>query len=323
MFTPLNHQQSFSSIELSSLSKSRTAKFLDEVNKLINWKEIEDILQSLYCHNNGRPAFSPITLIRGLLLEQWYRLSDRALEEELKDRLSFRNFVGLKSDQDSPDETTFVRFRQKLQERHLEEQLFNLIRDQLRKDDLEVKEGKCVLTDASIIESPYGKESKGKDGNGDFIQRKNKVIKGYKTHVVANQKDNLIETATLTVASCHESRFLEQTLAQVNGKINSVIADKGYASKQRKREFKQKNIYCGILEKREKGQFKLSRKQKIKNQRLIKIRAKVERIFAVVKKHYRWNRVRYFGLRNNTSHMWYLYTAYNLQLVALKTINSS
>jgi IS5 family transposase len=71
-----------------------------------------------------------------------------ALEEELKDRLSFRNFVGLDSAKDSPDETTFVRFRQKLQEHNLEETAFNLIRDDLRKDNLEIKrERKRVRSD--------------------------------------------------------------------------------------------------------------------------------------------------------------------------------
>lgn len=316
MFTPLTHQKSFSSLELSSLSKSRTAKFLEEVNKKVDWNKVERMLAKMYCKDNGRPAFSPIILFRGLLLEQWYQLSDLALEEELKDRLSFRNFVGLDPIKDSPDETTFVRFRHKLQEHNLEETAFNMIRDNLRKDNLEIKHGKCLITDASIIESPYGAEPKGRDGNGDFIQRKGEVKKGYKVHLISNQKDNLVETAKLTVASCHESRFLEDTMDKVEGSISSVLADKGYASDQRKREYKARGIYYGILEKARINQS-LTRKQKKKNIRISRVRSRVERIFAVIKKHYGFSHVRYFGLRNNASHLWYVLTAYNIQHAVL------
>lgn len=316
MFTPLIHQKSFSSLELSSLSKSRTAKFLEKVNKKVDWDKIERLLAKMYCKDNGRPGFSPIILFRGLLLEQWYQLSDLALEEELKDRLSFRNFVGLDPTKDSPDETTFVRFRQKLQEHNLEETVFSIVRDDLRKDNLEIKQGKCLITDASIIESPYGTEPKGRDGNGDFIQRDGEVKKGYKVHLISNQKDDLVETAKLTVASCHESRFLEDTLDKVEGSISSVLADKGYSSDDRKREYKARGIYYGILEKARINQ-PLTKKQKKKNKRISKIRSKVERIFAVIKKHYGFSQVRYFGLRNNASHLWYVLTAYNIQHAVL------
>lgn len=316
MFTPLTRQKSFSSLELSSLSKSRTAKFLEEVNKKVDWDKIERLLAKMYCKDNGRPGFSPIILFRGLLLEQWYQLSDLALEEELKDRLSFRNFVGLDPIKDSPDETTFVRFRQKLQEHNLEETAFNLIRDDLRKDNLEIKQGKCLITDASIIESPYGAEPKGRDGNGDFIQRDGEVKKGYKVHLISNQKDNLVETAKLTYASCHESRFLEATLDKVEGNVLSVLGDKGYSSDQRKREYKARGIYYGILERARINQ-PLTMKQKKKNIRISRIRSRIERIFAVIKKHYGFSQVRYFGLRNNASHLWYVLTAYNIQHAVL------
>lgn len=321
MFTPLTHQVSFASITLQALSKSKTAKFLNQIDKKIDWKEIEALLKPLYCDDNGRPSFSPITLFKGLLLEQWYQLSDRALEEGLKDRLSFRNFVGLDPTKDAPDETTMVRFRERLRKKGLEEKLFQKITDLLRKDNVTIKQGKCVLTDASIVESPYGTKPKGKDGNGDFVKRGELVTKGYKAHVVTNQHDGLAEGGILTVASCHESRFLEQTLDKVEGNISSVIADKGYASDERKRDFRQKGMYYGILEKPKRNHHPLTQKQREKNKRLSRIRAPIERVFAVIKKHYGFWKVRYFGLEKNTAHLWYILTAYNLQLVTLKSLD--
>jgi len=320
MFTPLNNQQSFSSVELSSLSKSKTAEFLEQVNKMIDWSKIEKQLMPTYCPNNGRPSIAPSVLFKGLLLEQWYDLSDKALEEELKDRLSFRNFVNLKSNQDAPDETTFVRFRDRLRETNLEEQLFNHIRDELRKDNLEIRNGKCLLNDATLVESPYGKEKGGKDGNGTWVNHKGEIKKGYKVHLAINQKDGLAETALTTVATCHESYFLEKTLEKVEGRISAVIADKGYASNIRKRELRKQGIYCGVLEKKWRNQKHLTKKQIKKNKVLSKVRAPIERVFAVVKKHYGFSKVRYFGLKRNASHVWNILAAYNLQLMALRSL---
>jgi len=317
MYTPLTNQVSFSGLELQLLDKSKTARFLERVNTVIDWSLLERRLQPLYCPDNGRPGHNPLLLFKALLLEQWYQLSDHAAEEELKDRLSFRHFVGLTASNNPPDETSLVRFRAKLRERRLDEMLFNLIRDQLRANQTEVRPGKVLLTDATLVEAPYGTQPKGRDGNGDFVKRGQTVTKGYKAHLARSQQDGLIETGLLTVASCHESRFLDDLLNQVRGSITGVIADKGYASHERKRAFRRQGIYYGILEKRWRNQQPLSQKQQRKNKRLIPVRAKVERPFAVFKRCYGWVSVRYVGLARNAAHLWHLATAFNLQLVAL------
>jgi len=317
MFTPFSHQASFSSLELSSLSKSKTSQFLEQVNACIDWRRIEEMVKPMYCMDNGRPSIAPIILVKGLLLEQWYQLSDEALEEELKDRLSFRNFVGLASSQQAPDETTMVKFRNKLREHNLEETLFTVITRLLREQHREIKQGKVLLTDASIIESPYGKEPKGRDGNGDFVNYKGKeIVKGYKAHLVTNQRDGLAESAILTVASCHESGFVERAIEKVQGPVNAILADKGYASDERKRAYRKQGIYCGILEKGRRNQL-LSEKQQRKNKRLSKIRSAVERVFAVIKVHFGFSKVRYFGLRRNAGHLAIVLMAYNIQHAVL------
>jgi IS5 family transposase len=45
-----------------------------------------------------------------------YNLSDAKIEDELKDRLSFKWFLGLEVDASPPDSTTLVRFRDRLGE---------------------------------------------------------------------------------------------------------------------------------------------------------------------------------------------------------------
>ena len=67
----------------------------------------------------GAPGYPPLSLFKALLLQQWYNLSDPGLEDALADRLSFRKFVGIPLDEDTPDETTFVRFRERLRKHDL------------------------------------------------------------------------------------------------------------------------------------------------------------------------------------------------------------
>jgi transposase len=56
-----------------------------------------------------RPAYPPLVQ-KALLLQQWYHLSDRDLEEALADRSSFRRFRGLGLEDAVPD-ATLSRFR--------------------------------------------------------------------------------------------------------------------------------------------------------------------------------------------------------------------
>ena len=60
-----------------------------------------------------------------------YNLSDVWLEEQIRDRFSFRRFVGLGVVDDVPDATTFCRFRNELLGEKLSEKLFHLILKQL------------------------------------------------------------------------------------------------------------------------------------------------------------------------------------------------
>ena len=49
----------------------------------------------VYSAPEGRPSYPPLTMVKILLLQQWYTLSDTLMEEALDDRISFRRFVGL------------------------------------------------------------------------------------------------------------------------------------------------------------------------------------------------------------------------------------
>src|ERR671919_2586707 len=68
---------------------------LEKIAALVDWAAFERLLGDVYAAPVGRPSYGPVVLLRCLLLQQWYRLSDPGLEEALSDRLSFRRCVGL------------------------------------------------------------------------------------------------------------------------------------------------------------------------------------------------------------------------------------
>lgn len=113
-------------------------------------------------------SYPPLVMFKALLLQQWFNLSDRDLSEAIADRLSFKSFLGLSLSDPVPDDTTFCRFRQKLQEEGLLEELFLLLDAQFERLGILVKKGSFI--DATIVQAqrrPPSKETKEEDGSVD------------------------------------------------------------------------------------------------------------------------------------------------------------
>ena len=89
-------------------------------------------------------------MVKILLLQQWYTLSDTLMEEALDDRIPFRRFVGLGLEDDTPDYSTISRFRTELANRGLAEKLFHELGRQLEKRGL-FQAG--TLMDATLVEA--------------------------------------------------------------------------------------------------------------------------------------------------------------------------
>src|SRR5271163_4694676 len=89
---------------------------LERIGKLIDWAPLTALASSTRVGGTGRPPYEALAMLKGLLLQQWYGLSDPEMEEALLDRMSFRRFCGFALDAATPDETTFCRFRNALKE---------------------------------------------------------------------------------------------------------------------------------------------------------------------------------------------------------------
>src|SRR5690606_36198831 len=123
---------------------------LDRLASEIKWYRFEKLLARLRPEGAGRPPFDPLLMLKALLLQQWYCLSDADLEEAINDRMSFRKFLGLPLEAASPDHTTLCRFRNRLAEAGLSEKLFAEFERQLDQRGLLRKGG--TLIHASIVE---------------------------------------------------------------------------------------------------------------------------------------------------------------------------
>ena len=143
----------FADALLSKRYRKAQNDFLNQVDRLIDWRPIRTLINKKYTKRQnaiGAPAYDVILLFKMLLLETWYNLSDCALEERINDSITFSRFLGLKMEEVSPDHSTISRFRSALTELGLMDKLLAQFNKQLSRHHISVKEG--VLVDASLVE---------------------------------------------------------------------------------------------------------------------------------------------------------------------------
>jgi transposase, IS5 family len=300
---------------------------LDRLSREVKWYRFAKLLAKLKPEGPGRPPFDALVMLKALLLQQWYGLSDAELEEALNDRVSFRRFTGLALDCPSPDHTTLCRFRNRLIEAGLADKLFEEFSQQLGKRGLLLKRG--TMIDASLIETPYrpaedsaknddevsaadGMERQAADPDAALTARKGRMGThyGYKLHLGVDQTSRLIRRALLTPANVNDTVPADEL---VSGDEGAVYADKAYAKRARNAWLKGLGIKARIMHKSWGGGPRLSFWQKRHNWLIAKRRAEVEGVFATLKRWMYFANVRYRGLKKNAGHVHILLLAYNMK----------
>lgn len=123
---------------------------LMEIHREINWAPFQKLLEGSNHTRRGRRGYHPLVKFKALLLQRWYGLSDPALEEAIRDRLSFRSFLGLSLRDEVPDETTICRFRGILARKGLDRKLLRQVQEQLDAKGLIIRQG--FLIDATLMQ---------------------------------------------------------------------------------------------------------------------------------------------------------------------------
>lgn len=152
-------RRAFGQLSLADGLVSGRSGSLDRIAGLVDWAALEALMGMVQASPIGRPGYGPLVLLRCVLLQQWYGLSDPGLEEALADRLSFRRFVGLSLSDPVPDHSTLSRFRKELVKQALGERLLAEVNRQLAAKGLILRRG--TLVDASLIEANARRPRKG------------------------------------------------------------------------------------------------------------------------------------------------------------------
>lgn len=314
-------------------STMRGNQVLERIHALVNWSEIEALLSPLHAGRMGAPAYPSIVLFRALLLQQWFVLSDPALEEALADRLSFRRFLGLPLSEKVPDHSTIWRFRERLAHSGLAERAFVLIEQQINKAGFILKRG--TLIDATLIpsavnapeppEGPQPLDTNGRpasklvkspldpDAAWTRSAKGEKYRFGYKAHVALDQISRIVRRVVFTPANINDSSCGDSLIC---GDERTLYADKGYDSNARRALLKAKGIRDGIM-RRSNRWWPMSTWAIMRNKIIVKRRAPVEPLFALLKNVYGFARARYRGLARNAASVHLAFTAMNLKRWAI------
>src|SRR5438876_7336302 len=114
--------------------KTRRAIFLEEMEQVVPWGELCALVAPHYPQpGKGRRPVGVERMLRIYFLQQWFNLSDPAVEEALYDSVVMRQFVGIDLGcEPVPDETTVCKFRHLLEEHQLGEQILGQVNLHLR-----------------------------------------------------------------------------------------------------------------------------------------------------------------------------------------------
>jgi IS5 family transposase len=302
---------------------------LARLDALVPWEKLVAPIRALpeyakYIADPTRPGqrpIDPLVMIKSMLLQKWFGLSDPQAEEQLQDRISFRRFVGLAADDATPDETTFVRFRARLRQANLDEVIFDAVLSHVDQQGLLVKRGTVV--DATIVEQARGSKTGKTDGQGNhlttrdpeagFTKKHGRSYHGYKLHAAVDQGSAIVTDVITSSASDHDGRYIDELTEEEK---RAVFADSAYSDQDRRERLEQRRVLPGIIYKRVRGQAELSAFQKRFNKLVAKLRAVGEHPFAWMKRLMNFTRCRYRGLRRNDFDFVMTRAAYNLKRAA-------
>ena len=308
-------QTTFASLAFERKKKqTRRERFLAEMEKVVPWAALLAVIEPHYptTGRRGRPPMPLATMLRIYFMQQWYALSDPAMEDALYEVESMRRFAGLDLTNDAmPDETTILKFRHLLEKHALTSQMMNIINDTLEQRGLLLKGG--TMVDATIIHAPPSTKNQERKRDPEMHQTKkgNQWYFGMKAHIGVDLESGLVHTVQTTPANAADVTEVANLL---HGEESVVHADAGYTGASKRVEGSQ--ITWHVAERRHKVLSIVDGplRQAMQDLETLKarIRARVEHPFRVVKRQFGYQKVRFRGLAKNTAHVLTLFALSNL-----------
>ena len=325
----MNKQISLSTLN-DELSQVRTKKkeFLEQIERIVPWGEWLSLIKPCYYKGErGNKPYDLELMLRIYLIQNLYDLADEATVNEVIDSRAFSDFCGVESSNQVPDGDTLGRFRNLLIKNNLQDKLFKQVVELLTERGLILKKG--TIVDSTIISAPSSTKNanRQRDPEAHQVKKGNMWYFGYKAHAGVDETSGLVHTLKVTPANQHD---VTMTAELMHGDEERLHGDSGYlgAEKRENAVVKNKNgqkIKYKINRKpssmkklSKSGQYAAKKAEHKKSS----VRAKVEHVFAVVKRLFGYRKTRYRGLRKQTAKLNIMFALANLYLADRKSLTA-
>lgn len=301
--------------------KTRKREFLAQMERVVPWAALVELIAPYYPEGRiGRPPFVLETMLRIHFMQQWFSLSDAAMEEAFFDTPLYREFAQLQEFARLPDESTILRFRHRLERHKLAEQILSTVNSLLSERGLLLKAGTAV--DATLIAAPSS--TKNRDNKRDpemhSSRKGNQWHFGMKAHIGVDADSGLVHTVRGTSGNAADVVEGNQLL---HGEETDGFGDAGYQGVHKRPDAKPGvkwhiAMRPGQRKKLDKANKPVDALIDQAEQIKAAIRAKVEHPFRVLKRQFGYMKVRYRGLKKNTLQLKTLFALSNLWMVRHK-----
>jgi IS5 family transposase len=305
-----------------STAKKRTKRerFLAEMEAVVPWEPLVELIEPHYPRTSskgGRPPYPLETMLRIHLLQQWYDLSDPAMEDALIEVPTMRRFAGIALITDRiPDETTILAFRHLLEQNDLGEQIFEAVKAHLKANGMAMKQG--TIIDATIIAAPSSTKNEKRERDPEMHQTcKGKQWHfGMKVHIGVDSESGLVHSVETTAANVHD---LTPAAELLHGEETVVYADAGYQGIEKRSEMQGKGIGFRVAmrpgKRRALPDTPEGRVDDLVETAKAHFRAKVEHPFRVIKQQFGFQKTRLRGMLKNRCKVKVLAALSNLFMV--------
>ena len=252
----------FTDAFVADLGGPRAKAFFAVCEREIPWAALAASIRNVFADDGrgqgkgGAPHWPLVTMLKVLMLRKWFGLGDPVAEEMLRDRISFRQFVGLSFDDKTPDHSTISLFRKRLRDAGHGSTLFDATLQTLRDRGLVVERG--TLIDATIFEAPLG--SKRADGSSTAdpcatkTHKHGRAYNGYRAHVATDPR-GVIKDFVYDTARVSEHEHFDGLAAPEH---KAIYADSGCRSADRCARLEARGVFAGLCHRRVRGQKELT-----------------------------------------------------------------